>query len=148
MLPDSRRRRPTRRPATLEEVNALWTDLKEARRTYEKAEARNLLTDSDEAQVGRLLRGEIEPRHLNPERDNVRGITEVYQAKREYERITGLLRLWNQSRKAEMRTQAEHLLETANAWKDQEIRNPVRPGDHGAEHPGYCAGQAAGGADH
>lgn len=106
-------------PATLEEVNALWTDLKEARRTYEKAEARNLLTDSDEAQVGRLLRGEIEPRHLNPERDNVRGITEVYQAKREYERITGLLRLWNQSRKAEMRTQAEHLLETANAWKDK-----------------------------
>lgn len=106
-------------PATLEEVNALWTDQKEARRTYEKAEARNLLTDSDEAQVGRLLRGEIEPRHLNPERDNVRGITEVYQAKREYERITGLLRLWNQSRKAEMRTQAEHLLETANAWKDK-----------------------------
>lgn len=106
-------------PATLEEVNALWTDLKEARRTYEKAEARNLLTDSDEAQVGRLLRGEIEPQHLNPERDNVRGITEVYQAKREYERITGLLRLWNQSRKAEMRTQAEHLLETANAWKDK-----------------------------
>ena len=106
-------------PATLEEVNALWTDLKEARRTYEKAEARNLLTDSDEAQVGRLLRGEIEPRHLNPERDNVRGITEVYQAKREYERITGLLRLWNQSRKAEMRSQAEHLLETANAWKDK-----------------------------
>ena len=106
-------------PATLEEVNALWTDLKEARRTYEKAEARNLLIDSDEAQVGRLLRGEIEPQHLNPERDNVRGITEVYQAKREYERITGLLRLWNQSRKAEMRTQAEHLLETANAWKDK-----------------------------
>lgn len=106
-------------PATLEEVNALWTNLKEARRTYEKAEARNLLTDSDEAQVGRLLRGEIEPQHLNPERDNVRGITEVYQAKREYERITGLLRLWNQSRKAEMRTQAEHLLETANAWKDK-----------------------------
>lgn len=106
-------------PATLEEVNALWTDLKEARRTYEKAEARNLLTDSDETQVGRLLRGEIEPQHLNPERDNVRGITEVYQAKREYERITGLLRLWNQSRKAEMRTQAEHLLETANAWKDK-----------------------------
>lgn len=69
--------------------------------------------------MGRLLRGEIEPRHLNPERDNVRGITEVYQAKREYERITGLLRLWNQSRKAEMRTQAEHLLETANAWKDK-----------------------------
>uniref|UniRef100_UPI0023F11EC6 hypothetical protein n=1 Tax=Dysosmobacter welbionis TaxID=2093857 RepID=UPI0023F11EC6 len=106
-------------PATLEEVNALWADLKDARRTYERAAARNLLTDHDEVQVGRLLRGETELQYLNPREDNVRGITEVYQAKQEYERISRLLRQWNQSRKAALRQQAEQLLETANEWKDK-----------------------------
>lgn len=106
-------------PTTLEEVNALWATLKEARRTYERTAARNLLTDHDETQVGRLLRGETELQYLDPETDNVRGITEVYQAKQEYERISRLLRQWNQSRKAGLRAQAEQLLETANDWKDK-----------------------------
>lgn len=106
-------------PTTLEEVNALWATLKEARRTYERTAARNLLTDHDETQVGRLLRGETELQYLDPETDNVRGITEVYQAKQEYERISRLLRQWNQSRKAGLRAQAEQLLETANDWRDK-----------------------------
>lgn len=106
-------------PTTMEEVAKLWADLKDARRTYERAAARNLLTDHDEVQVGRLLRGETELQYLNPREDNVRGITEVYQAKQEYERISRLLRQWNQSRKAALRQQAEQLLETANEWKDK-----------------------------
>lgn len=106
-------------PTTMEEVAKLWADLKDARRTYERAAARNLLTDHDEVQVGRLLRGETELQYLNPREDNVRGITEVYRAKREYERISRLLRQWNQSRKAGLRSQAEQLLETANEWKDK-----------------------------
>ena len=100
-------------------MSALWKDLKDARRTYERAAARNLLTDHDEVQVGRLLRGETELQYLNPETENVQGITEVYQAKQEYERISSLLRQWNQSRKAALRTQAEQLLQTANDWKDK-----------------------------
>ena len=110
---------PGQAPTTLEEVSALWKDLKDARRTYERAAARNLLTDHDEVQVGRLLRGETELQYLNPETENVQGITEVYQAKQEYERISRLLRQWNQSRKAALRQQAEQLLETANDWKDK-----------------------------
>lgn len=106
-------------PTTMEEVAKLWADLRDARRTYERAAARNLLTDHDEVQVGRLLRGETELQYLNPEKENVRGITEVYQAKQEYERISRLLRQWNQSRKAGLRSQAEQLLETANEWKDK-----------------------------
>ena len=109
----------TQAPATLEEVNELWARLKDARRVYERAAARNLLTDQDEMQVGRLLRGEMELRHLNPETDNVRGVTEVYQAKQEYERISRRLKQWNRSRKAALRQQAEQLLETANSWKDK-----------------------------
>lgn len=106
-------------PTTMEEVAALWQQLKEARRTYERAAARNLLTDHDEVQVGRLLRGETELQYLDPDTENVRGITEVYQAKQEYERISRLLRQWNQSRKAGLRSQAEQLLQTANEWKDK-----------------------------
>lgn len=106
-------------PTTMEEVAQLWANLKEARRTYERAAARNLLTDHDEVQVGRLLRGETELQYLDPDSENVRGITEVYQAKQEYERISRLLRQWNQSRKAGLRSQAEQLLQTANEWKDK-----------------------------
>ena len=106
-------------PTTMEEVAQLWANLKEARRTYERAAARNLLTDHDEVQVGRLLRGETELQYLDPDTENVRGITEVYQAKQEYERISRLLRQWNQSRKAVLRSQAEQLLQTANEWKDK-----------------------------
>ena len=106
-------------PTTMEEVAQLWENLKEARRTYERAAARNLLTDHDEVQVGRLLRGETELQYLDPDTENVRGITEVYQAKQEYERISRLLRQWNQSRKAGLRSQAEQLLQTANEWKDK-----------------------------
>ena len=106
-------------PTTQEEVTEMWGQLKQARRTYEKTAARNLLTQHDQVQVGRLLRGEIEPEHLNEKTDNVKGIREVYQAKLEYERLTRLIRQWNQSRKAALRQQADRYLQTANDWKDK-----------------------------
>ena len=106
-------------PTTQEEVTQMWGQLKQARRTYEKTAARNLLTQHDQVQVGRLLRGEIELEHLNERTDNVKGIREVYQAKLEYERLTRLIRQWNQSRKAALRQQADRYLQTANDWKDK-----------------------------
>ena len=106
-------------PTTQEEVTEMWGQLKQARRTYEKTAARNLLTQHDQVQVGRLLRGEIELEHLNEKTDNVKGIREVYQAKLEYERLTRLIRQWNQSRKAALRQQADRYLQTANDWKDK-----------------------------
>lgn len=106
-------------PTTQEEVAQMWGQLKQARRTYEKAAARNLLTQHDQVQVGRLLRGEIELEHLNEKTDNVKGIREVYQAKLEYERLTRMIRQWNQSRKDALRLQADRYLQTANDWKDK-----------------------------
>ena len=106
-------------PTTQAEVTEMWGQLKQARRTYEKTAARNLLTQHDQVQVGRLLRGEIELEHLNEKTDNVKGIREVYQAKLEYERLTSLIRQWNQSRKAALRQQADRYLQTANDWKDK-----------------------------
>lgn len=107
-------------PTTQEEVARLWVLAKTARKNYEKVLARNLLTEHDEIQVGRLLRGEIEPQHLNETEDNVQGITEVYQAKREYEDIAKVIRAWNQARKAALKQQADGYLETANDWKDKQ----------------------------
>lgn len=106
-------------PTTQEEVTQMWGQLKQARRTYEKTAARNLMTQHDQVQVGRVLRGEIELEHLNERTDNVKGIREVYQAKLEYERLTRLIRQWNQSRKAALRQQADRYLQTANDWKDK-----------------------------
>lgn len=104
---------------TQEDVAEAYKQLKEARRTYEKAAAKNLLTDHDNVQVGRLLKGEIELQHLNPATDNIKGITAVYEAKQEYERLTKLIREWNISRKAQLREQADEHLKTANDWKDK-----------------------------
>ena len=105
--------------ASTEEIAQVWRDLKSARRGYERVAAKNLLTDHDQVQVGRLLRGEIEPEHLDPRRDNVRGITAVYEAKREYERLAGQLRQWNRARKSQLLAEADRLLDTANDWKDK-----------------------------
>lgn len=104
---------------TQEDVAEAYKLLKEARRTYEKAAAKNLLTDRDNVQVGRLLKGEIELEHLDPAEDNIKGITAVYEAKKEYERLTKLIKEWNTSRKAQLRERADEYLQTANDWKDK-----------------------------
>lgn len=106
-------------PASVQEAAALWSRIKGARNVYEKAAARNLLTQHDEIQVGRLLRGELELEHLDPARDNVKGITAVYEAKLEYEELAGSIREWNRQRKAGLRAQADGFLENANQWKDK-----------------------------
>lgn len=112
-------RQTAQAPMTVQEVTELWGRVKGARRVYEIAAARNLLTQHDEIQVGRLLRGELELEHLDPARDNVKGITAVYEAKLEYEELAGRIRQWNQQRKAALREQADGFLEGANDWKDK-----------------------------
>lgn len=106
-------------PATVEEVAALWRQVKDARRKYERVLARNLLTAHDEMQLGRLMRGEMELEHLDPEKDNVRGITAVYEARQAYERLVRPIRIWNQARKAALRQEADGYLQTANDWHDK-----------------------------
>lgn len=112
-------RQEARTPMTVQETAALYGQMRGAQRVYQRASARNLLTQHDEIQVGRLLRGELELEHLDPAKDNVRGITAVYEAKREYEELAGRIREWNQQRKAALREQADGFLENANQWKDK-----------------------------
>lgn len=106
-------------PQSVEEAAALWQQVKPLRRTYERTLARTLLTRSDEQLVNDLMRGQISLENLNPETDNVAGITAVYQAKQAYESVIKPLRVWNQQRKAQLRERADQLLENANDWKDK-----------------------------
>lgn len=108
-------------PTTPEEAAEAYKQLKDARRTYEKATAKNLLSDSDEIQVGRLLKGEILPEHLDPDKDNIRAITAVYEAKKEYERITKLIAEYKKQVRMGRLQRADALLETANEWKDKKV---------------------------
>lgn len=112
-------RQEARAPMTVQETAELYKQMRGAQRGYQRTAARNLLTQHDEIQVGRLLRGELELEHLDPAKDNVRGITEVYEAKREYEELAGRIREWNQQRKAALREQADGFLEGAEQWKDK-----------------------------
>lgn len=104
---------------TIDEVQNAYKGLKEARKKYEIANAKNLLTDHDKIQVGRLLRGEIELKHLDSTQDNVKGISAVFEAQEEYERIARTIREWNAQRKQELRDEADEYLQTANDWKDK-----------------------------
>lgn len=106
-------------PATEQEAAEAWAQLKESRKAYEKAMAKNLLTNHDEAVVGDLLRGKISLEHLDPETENVKGITAVYEAKKEYERWSKLLAEYKSQHRAERFRQADGYLETANEWKDK-----------------------------
>ena len=106
-------------PMTTEQVTEAYKQLKKARWESEKAKAKNLLTDHDNVQLGRLLKGEIELEHLDPKTDNVKGITAVYEATTEYERLVKLLTEYKQSQRAKLREEADKFLETANDWKDK-----------------------------
>ena len=106
-------------PMTTEQVTEAYKRLKKARWEAEKAKAKNLLTDHDNVQLGRLLKGEIELKHLDPKADNVKGITAVYEATTEYERLVKLLTEYKQSQRAKLREEADKFLETANDWKDK-----------------------------
>lgn len=106
-------------PTTAEEAEEVYKNLNKARRTYERVSAKNLLTQHDEVLVGRLLRHEMELEHLNPETDNVKGITAVYEAKAEYERLSSLIAKYKRHLHSEQRAEADKYLQTADKWKDK-----------------------------
>ena len=104
---------------TPEQAAEAYRQLKKARWETERAKAKNLLTDHDKIQLGRLLRGEIELQHLDPDTDNVKGIRAVYEATAEYERLVKLLTDYKKRQRAALLETADRYLETANDWKDK-----------------------------
>ena len=101
------------------DIREMYAGLKNARRTYEKAAAKNLLTDHDRVQVGRLLRGEIEIQHLDEATDNIKGIKAIYEARQEYEKLSRQIKRHNEQRKTELRAEADEYLKTVGEWKDK-----------------------------
>lgn len=104
---------------TKEEVFEAYKNLKEARKVRDRAGAKNLLTASDEMIVGRLLRGEIGLENLSEADGNIKGITEVYEASKEYDRWAKKIAKWNAVRKAELRQIADYWLTDSINWKDK-----------------------------
>ena len=104
---------------TKEEVFEAYKNLKEARKVRDRAGAKNLLTASDEMIVGRLLRGEIGLENLSEADGNIKGITEVYEASKEYDRWAKKIAKWNAARKAELRQIADYWLTDSINWKDK-----------------------------
>ncbi|WP_299965864.1 hypothetical protein [uncultured Oscillibacter sp.] len=115
----ARAKEAARGPMTQQELEQTHKSAKAAWLTWQKAAARNLMTGHDQIQVGRLLRGELELEHLDPAKDNVKGITEVYEAKREYEELASRLKTWNRTRKEALRAEADGYLADAVNWKDK-----------------------------
>lgn len=107
---------PTERE--LDRVKRLWDEGKKARRAYERAVRRNLLSDRDRQLLGQLMRGEISAENI-PSTANRAGIAEIYAAKREYEAFAGALKEFNTKRRAALRTQADDILAGASRMKDK-----------------------------
>ena len=102
----------------LDRVKRLWDEGKKARRAYERAVRRNLLSDRDRQLLGKLMRGEISAEDL-PSTANRAGIAEIYAAKREYEAFAGALKEFNTKRRAALRAQADDILAGASRMKDK-----------------------------
>ena len=102
----------------LDRVKILWDEGKKARRAYERAVRRNLLSDRDRQLLGKLMRGEISAEDI-PSTANRAGIAEIYAAKREYEAFAGALKEFNTKRRAALRAQADDILAGASRMKDK-----------------------------
>lgn len=112
---------PKAEPVTAENAAQAYRDLKEQRRAYDMASAKNLLTEADEVAVGRILRGEDTVEGLNPRKYNVKGIREVVESKRAYEETARRIREYKKSIKAARKETADGYLGTVLAWKDKKM---------------------------
>ena len=109
----------TGRILTPEDAEKEMAKLSQLRKAVDRAERRNALTTSDHIQIGRLLKGEIQPEHLDEGKNNVKGILAVYTAKLAYEEQQEVIRAYKSSIRAERNAEADELLKTANEWEDK-----------------------------
>ena len=107
-------------PQTAAETEQMWKQLKDARKVYEKAQGKTLLTEADQKIVNRLLRGETSPDYVAG-LENGQQILKVYEAKADYDMLALKLKAWNAQRKQGLREFAEQALTEAEAikWADK-----------------------------
>ena len=109
-------------PQTAAETEQMWKQLKDARKVYEKAQGKTLLTEADQKIVNRLLRGETSPDYVAG-LENGQQILKVYEAKADYDMLALKLKAWNAQRKQGLREFAEQALTEAEAvkWVDKDM---------------------------
>lgn len=104
--------------ATVEQANEAYQELKRARREYEKANAKNLLTKADKLIVDKLVRGDLRIEDIAGEQMS-REITEVYEAARDYRAAQKRIEQWRNAKRAEKIAQAKRDVGNAYLWKDK-----------------------------
>ena len=107
-------------PQTAEEAMELAKEVKAEKKKFQKVQSRYLLTDADQKIVNMLLRGDTTPEAVQ-NRENAEAILKTYEAKANYDLLALRLKAWNNTRKQDLRDQAENALNAAEAekWVDK-----------------------------
>ena len=107
-------------PQTAEEAMELAKEVKAEKKKFQKVQSRYLLTDADQKVVNMLLRGDTTPEAVQ-NRENAEAILKTYEAKADYDLLALRLKAWNNTRKQDLRDQAENALNAAEAekWVDK-----------------------------
>lgn len=107
-------------PQTAEEAMELAKEVKAEKKKFQKVQSRYLLTDADQKVVNMLLRGDTTPEAVQ-NRENAEAILKTYEAKADYDLLALRLKAWNNTRKENLRDQAENALNAAEAekWVDK-----------------------------
>lgn len=103
---------------TVEQANEAYQELKRARREYEKANAKNLLTKKDKLLVDKLVRGEIGIEAIADEQMS-REITEVYEAAKDYRAAQKRIEQYRKGKRSDLMEKAKRDVGNAALWKDK-----------------------------
>lgn len=107
-------------PETPADMLEVYQKMKDARREYEKVNAKQLLADTDKELLNRAMRGEVNLDNIVDDgRYNLQGVKAVFEAKQKYEQFARTIRQYNNQRKAGLRNLADQFLQNAGSWKDK-----------------------------
>ena len=99
-------------------IKEAYRELPNARKKYEKAMAKELLTKEDRLQVDRLLNNEIGPQDI-PVGYNKKGILKIAEAKLEYDSLQKAIKEYQKDIKTNRIEQAKTDVGNLELWKDK-----------------------------
>ena len=101
-----------------ETVKNIYKQLPDARKTYERVLAKELLTKEDKVQVDRLLNNEITAQEI-PDGLNKKGIMNVASAKYEYDTLQKMIKEYQDDIRNNRMEQAKEDVGDLNLWEDK-----------------------------
>lgn len=101
-------------------VKLAYKELPNARKVYEKAISKELLTKEDRIQVDRLLNNEISPQDI-PNGMNKKGIIKVAEAKLEYDSLQKAIQEYQKDIKSKRIEEARNDVGNLDLWKDKNV---------------------------